>query len=301
MTSSFPHYFSGSNPYLKNTLPEFWPILLGMIVLYAPTFYELLNGIWATEAQMHGPIIFVLSIWIISRQWQTMLNKRKPTPSFAFIAWIFFAIALLFYIVGNSQQIMLLELGSLILMLVAIILIKFGSRSLLVMWFPLFFMLFMIPLPGTLMTMLTMPLKILVSSITETILFWADYPVARNGVILQIGQYQLLVADACAGLQTLFTLEALGLFYLNIMQHTSMFRNVMLATLIVPISLAANVIRVLSLTLITYYFGEAAGQGFLHEFAGMVLFLSALILILSIDNLLQFIITLRNPNKARPV
>jgi exosortase B len=301
MTSSFPHYFSGSPPSLKNIQPEFWPILLGMIVLYVPTFSELLNGIWATEAQMHGPIIFVLSIWIISRQWQTMLNKRKSTPSFSFIAWIFFAIALLFYIVGNSQQIMLLELGSLILMLVAIILIKFGTRSLMVMWFPLFFMLFMIPLPGTLMTMLTMPLKILVSSITETILFWADYPVARNGVILQIGQYQLLVADACAGLQTLFTLEALGLFYLNIMQHTSMFRNVMLAILIVPISLAANVIRVLSLTLITYYFGEAAGQGFLHEFAGMVLFLSALILILSIDNVLQFIIKIRNSNKVRPV
>jgi exosortase/archaeosortase family protein len=61
----------------------------------------------------------------------------------------------------------------------------------------------------------------------------------------------------------------------------------------VPISFAANVIRVITLTLITYYFGDEAGQGFLHGFAGMVLFLSALIIILGADTLLQFIVKLR--------
>jgi exosortase/archaeosortase family protein len=48
------------------------------------------------------------------------------------------------------------------------------------------------------------------------------------------------------------------------------------------------VIRVITLTLITYYFGDAAGQGFLHGFAGMVLFLTALVLILSVDSSLQW-------------
>ena len=94
------------------------------------------------------------------------------------------------------------------------------------------------------------------------------------------GQYKLLVADACAGLHTLFTLEALGLLYLNIVRHDSLFRNVTLAILIVPISFTANVFRVIVLTLITYHFGDEAGQGFLHGFAGMVLFLSALLLIM---------------------
>jgi exosortase B len=155
----------------------------------------------------------------------------------------------------------------------------------------------MIPLPGTVVTVLTMPMKMAVSYVTENILYWADYPIARNGVILQIGQYQLLVADACAGLQTLLTLEALGLFYLNIFQHTSAFRNVILAVLIIPISFSANVIRVMTLTLITYYFGDEAGQGFLHGFAGIVLFLSALVLIMGTDKLLQFIINTRAKSK----
>lgn len=73
----------------------------------------------------------------------------------------------------------------------------------------------------------------------------------------------------------------------------------MLAVLIVPISLIANVLRVLSLTLITYYFGEAAGQGYLHVFAGLVLFLSALILIISIDRLLLFIVKTRSVTNVR--
>jgi exosortase B len=169
------------------------------------------------------------------------------------------------------------------------------------MWFPLFFMLFMIPLPGTVVTIFTMPMKMAVSYVTANILFWADYPIARNGVMLQIGQYQLMVADACAGLQTLLTLESLGLFYLNVVRHTSVFRNVALAILIIPISFTANVIRVITLTLITYYYGDEAGQGFLHGFAGMVLFVSALILILGIDSMLQLFVKVRGDKSPQPV
>jgi exosortase/archaeosortase family protein len=106
-------------------------------------------------------------------------------------------------------------------------------------------------------------------------------------VILTVGPYQLLVADACAGLNSLFTLEALGLLYLNLMNYTSALRNLMLAVLIVPISFAANVTRVVILVLVTYHFGDEAGQGFVHGFAGMVLFMVALVLILFTDSLLS--------------
>lgn len=215
-----------------------------------------------------------------------MMEKSAAQPSSA-IGWVVFAIALFFYMIGRSLQVHIFEVGSFICMLAAILLVKRGSVALRVMWFPLFFMLFMIPLPGTLVVMLTMPMKMAVSSVSEQLLYWAGYPIARDGVVLQIGQYQLLVADACAGLQTLLALEALGFFYLNIVQHSSVFRNVMLGIFIIPISFAANAIRVITLVLITYYFGDAAGQGFLHEFSGIVLFLSALLLIIGMDSLLR--------------
>lgn len=265
---------------------------MGLLAMYVPTYYGLFNGLWGTEEQAQGPIVFALSLWLLYRVWPRVM-EQSPSKSSATIGGVVFFIALILYVVGHALEIYIFEVGSFIWMIAAILLIKRGSRALATAWFPLFFMLFMIPLPGTFVILVTMPMKIAVSYVTEQILYWAGYPIARNGVILQIGQYQLLVATACAGLQTLLTLESLGLFYLNVVQHTSVFRNVILGILIIPISFISNVIRVMSLTLITYYYGDVAGQGFLHEFAGMALFLSGLILIVSIDALLRYIVKLR--------
>ncbi len=278
---------------LKAELPEWWPVALGLLALYVPTFYRLFTGIWTTEEQGHGPIILALSLWLLYRQWPAMLARSAGAPSAGAVGWPLLLLALLLYILGHSQMILAAEISSFILLLAAVLLIKRGKGALALQWFPFFFMLFMVPLPGQIVSMLTMPMKMAVSYVTEHLLYGAGYPIARNGVILQIGQYQLLVADACAGLQTLLTLEALGLFYLNVVRHTSVFRNVALALLIVPISFSANVIRVMVLSLITYYFGDAAGQGFLHGFAGMVLFITALTLILSVDTLLQWYVRRR--------
>ncbi|MBL8496344.1 exosortase B [Nitrosomonas sp. JL21] len=281
--------------YSKSNLSDWWPVLLGLLVLYIPTFYHLATGLWTAQEQAHGPIILLLSCWLIYRRWPEMIGGNEKIIIINW-GWLVFFVGLIFYVIGYSQQILILEISSFVLILASILLIKRGMNALKVMWFPLFFLLFMIPLPGSIVSFFTMPMKMAVSYAAENILFWADYPISRNGVILQIGQYQLLVADACAGLQTLLTLEALGLFYLNLVHHTSLFRNVSLAILIVPISFTANVIRVMTLTLITYHFGDAAGQGFLHDFAGMVLFISALILIIGVDGFLQYIAKLRSIN-----
>ena len=272
---------------LRRALPEWWPILAGLAILFGPTFHDLFTGAWIGEEQGHGPIIFFLALWLIWRKWPEMLAAARPALD-TWTGWPVLAAGLMAHLLGRSQKILMFEVSSILLVLGAIVLLKFGKRALRVLWFPFFFMLFMVPLPSELVAAVTMPMKMAVSWMTEHILFAAGYPISRAGVVLQMGQYQLLVADACAGLQTLLTLEALGLFYLNLMRHPSAFRNVTLAILIVPISFTANVIRVIALTLITYHFGDAAGQGFLHGFAGMVLFVTALLLILAVDNGLQW-------------
>lgn len=268
-----------------------WPTVLGMLVLYLPTLYTLFTGIWTTEAYAHGPIILVLSLWLLHRQWPAMQAAATGVRHAA--GWPLFGFALLMYVIGRSQDILMFEMVSFVLVTVSLVLIWFGGGALRVQWFPFFFMLFMVPLPGVIVDTVTMPMKMAVSYATEHLLYLVGYPIARTGVILQIGQYQLMVADACAGLQTLLTLESLGLFYLNVVRHTSPVRNVLLALLIIPISFTANVIRVIALTLITYYFGDAAGQGFLHGFAGMVLFVSALMLIIGVDSILQYLVKQR--------
>ena len=279
-------------------LVNWLPIILGLAVLYLPSLYDLFTGIWSQDEQMHGPIVLGISVWLLYRNWAVMelAAHNKPISNWG---WPIFIFGLLLYAIGRSQDILLFEIGSVIWLVTALILLQRGTAALKTQWFALFFMLFMVPLPVTVVDMITMPMKMAVSYVAEQVLFFVGYPIGRNGVVLQIGQYMLLVADACAGLHTLLTLEALGLLYLNIVRRDSVFRNVGLATLIVPISFTANVIRVMALSLITYHFGDAAGQGFLHGFAGMVLFLSALLLIIGFDTTLQTFETYRQRRNAR--
>ncbi|GAB3471073.1 exosortase [Massilia terrae] len=279
---------------VRAVLPEWWPVIAGLAVLLLPTFYDLFTGAWISEEQGHGPIIYGLALWLIWRKWPEVL--AVPARQ-SWSGWPVLALGLALHLLGRSQHILMLEVGAIIVVMAAVLLVKRGARALAILWFPFFFMLFMVPLPSEFVAAVTLPMKMAVSWATEHLLFALGYPISRTGVILQIGQYQLLVADACAGLQTLLTLEALGLFYLNFMRHPSAFRNIGLALFIIPISFSANVIRVIALTLITYYFGDAAGQGFLHGFAGMVLFVTALLLILSVDSALQWYLRRR---AARP-
>ena len=281
----------------RAVLPEWWPVLAGMALLFGPTFYDLFTGAWIGEEQGHGPIIFALALWLIARKWPATLAPQHPhlqsQPAGSWTGWPLLAVGLGFHLLGRSQHILMFQISAIICVMAAVLLVKRGAAVVRMLWFPFFFMLFMVPLPSELVATLTLPMKMAVSYATEQLLFLAGYPISRSGVVLQIGQYQLLVADACAGLQTLLTLEALGLFYLNVVQHTSAVRNVALALLIIPISFFANIIRVITLTLITYHYGDAAGQGFLHGFAGMVLFLTALSLIVFVDSALQWGVRLK--------
>ena len=265
---------------------EWWPIVIGLIALYVPTYYRMSTSVWGNDDQAHGPIVLIVALFLIWKNREHLVSSRVSTI-WSVLGVMIFSFGLLCYVVGRSQGIIILEIGSQIPVLAGVILLTRGLPAFQAMLFPLFFMIFMIPLPGFFLDAVTMPMKMAVSYVAENVLFWFGYPIARTGVILQIGQYQLLVADACAGMHTLVSLEALGLLYLNLVKHNSIFRNITLAALIVPISFTANVIRVIVLTLITYYLGDAVGQGFVHGFAGMVLFIIALTLIIGFDSVLQ--------------
>ena len=271
-------------------------LLLGLVAMYVLSYIMLAERVWSTDEQGHGPIILAVSIYLIYAK-RHELAALEPAPDY----WLgapLLAVALLMYVLGRSQFIMFLEIFSQIVMLVALALLFMGRRALRIVWFPLFFMLFMVPLPGTLVAAVTAPLKSAVSAVAASLLYHLGYPVGRAGVVLTVGQYELLVADACAGLNSMFTLEALGLLYMNLMRYTNVLRNVVLAVLIIPIAFVANIARVMILVLVTYYFGDEAGQGFIHGFAGMVLFMVGLMLMLAVDRVLSVIFKGRNQRAA---
>lgn len=259
-------------------------LALALAVLYIPSYMELSRTVWNTDEQGHGPIIFAVAVWLFCRHRHAVAAlAAEPQPG---LAWAVLVPSLLMYVLGYSQSFLMLAVLSQIGVLTALILLFRGRAALRLVWFPLFFLVFMTPFPESLVAAVTGPLKSAVSVVAADLLYSVGYPVSRVGVILNVGQYQLLVADACAGLNSMFTLEALGLLYMNLMQYKSATRNVLLAVLVVPIAFGANVVRVMVLVLVTYHFGDAAGQGFVHGFAGMVLFIVGLILVLFTDYVL---------------
>ena len=260
----------------------------GMALLFIPSFWGLLrHGLWSTDEHSHGPVILAIGLWLLwTRAPAELDNAAARQPAYQ-LAWLCLLTGMALYVSGIALQIVYFEVGAFIPILVGCLLMLYGKDMVRRLMFPLFFFLFMIPVPGFVLDPVGGFMKGIVSQAAEFALHGLGYPISRTGVLLQIGQYQLLVAEACAGMRTLFLLEAFGILYLNVVRHTSMLRNVALALLIVPVSFIANVIRVVVLALVTYHWGDAAGQGFLHGFSGIVLFVSAFVLIIFIDTALR--------------
>lgn len=275
-----PSYFASLE--VKNL--ALWPVLAGLAAMYLPVFIDLAGSLWSTEANAHGPIVLAVALFLIWRLRGKLQWSSTATASAAGVAIL--VAGLLLYVVGRSQGFPLFETASLIPVLVGVLLLLGGWRVAFAFWFPVLFLIFLIPLPAFLVELMTGALKAKVSVLVDSLLYAAGYPIARDGVTLSIGPYQLLVADACSGLHSMFSLSAMGLLYLYLMEHKSVSRNALLVAAILPIAFVANIVRVIVLVLITYHLGDAAGQGFMHGFAGISLFVIALLFLFFFDMIL---------------
>lgn len=267
---------------------EWLAVFAGLLALYVPTFYEAGTTFWQSDEHAHAPIILAVVLWLAWKQRAAVLeapDSRRPLAGIVILLS-----GLLLYVAGRSQDIALIEIGSFIPVVAGTLLALRGLQALRAWWFPLLFVAFMLPLPGFFVDALTGPLKQHISVIVEQVLYTAGYPIARTGVMLTIGQYQMLVADACSGLNTMFSLSALGLLFMYLTARTSVLHNAIMLACILPIAFAANIVRVLILMLVTYHFGDEAGQGYLHGGAGVVLLMSALVVLLALDSFLAWVI-----------
>ncbi|HEV8692657.1 MAG TPA: exosortase B [Lysobacter sp.] len=286
MSSMLGPSFAAREQSLSRTLLPVAFVAAGLVVMFAPVFVKLADTVWSTDEQGHGPIVLALVAWLLWQRRDRFAAASAQAEPAGLSGWCCLVFGLCLYALGRLQSIVMFEMGSMIPLITGALAVSFGWRVVRIAAFPIFFLLFAVPLPGPMVDMLTQPLKQGVSYFAEQIAYAAGYPISRSGVILMVGNYQLLVADACAGLNSMFALEALGLLYMNVIGHTSKLRNVLLAILIIPMSFTANVIRVMTLVLVTYHFGDEAGQGIVHGAAGMLLFAVALSLMFLLDSAL---------------
>jgi len=262
-----------------------WIALAGFLVMMGPVYWWAAHVIWQDEDHAHGAIVLAVVAYLFwTLRDRLAAVERRPAPV---LGGVLFAFGLFLYVVGRIFDISILEMACQIPVVAGGLLLLKGPAAIRVAWFPLFYMIFMIPLPGVLVDAITGSLKLWISNIVVALLYRVGYPIAQSGVIISIGQYQLQVADACSGLHSMFSLAALGTLFMYIMGRTSRLHNVIMLASILPIAFVANIVRVIILVLVTYHLGDAAGQGFLHGTAGFVLMGVALVIFFALDAFLH--------------
>jgi exosortase B len=262
-----------------------WPLWLGLALLAIPSLIRLGQEAWTTTIGVHGPIVLATAGWLIYQAWpEVPALKQASNRLVGAVAIIIF---LLLYAFGRAFAFLSIEIVAFIGLMVAIAYLYLGSRVLRRFWFPILYLGFIVPFPGWIVDTITAPLKNYITHSATALLDAAGYPIASQGVTLIVAQYQLLVEDACAGLNSIISLTAISLFYIYILHNASWRYSLLLFLWIIPAALFANLVRVLMLVLITYHFGNAAAQGFLHSTAGMIMFVVALLSIFAIDKLMS--------------
>jgi exosortase len=271
-------------------------LLLGCALLVLPTMFQVARDSWSTEQGGHGPLVLATGIWAV---WRELSGKTVETrPGKLWLGLPLLALNLGLFVVARITGVLEIEAFSMYGALIAGAYLLFGPALLQAIWFPLVYLAFTLPPPDTVVAFVTQPVKIAISSWAVSILHALGYPIASSGVTIQIGQYQLLVAAACAGLNSIVTLTALCLFYVYLRHRSNPVAFLVISLAAIPVAIISNFVRVLVLVLITYHLGDAAAQGFLHDFAGLLMFAIALLTIFGVDKLAEPLF--RERRKADP-
>ena len=159
-------------------------LAVGAIVMYLPMAWDWAQGTWAIETQGHELLVMAISAWLVYRK-RVELGQLASRPA-SLAGGSLFVLALLSYLIGRAQGVFRLELLSVILMSAALLLFFKGFAGLRRTWFALFFLLFAIPLPFSIVLTVTGPMKTAVSAWAAQLLQWTGYPIGRSACSIHV-------------------------------------------------------------------------------------------------------------------
>ena len=256
--------------------------------MYAPLFFSLYSMRWETVDYTHAYFILPISLWLTwrkRREIRKIFQQAVPGKKNLFSFCILF-LGLLMFIFGWRQNYIFIQALSLIPFLFGLTGYLYGINMIKTLSFPILYLLLLIPPPFAILDSITLPMRHGISVATEAILRLLGYPISREGLLLTIGYNDIFMGQPCSGFRSLITMFSLVLVYVYISKGT-MTKKLILTSFIVPMALFGNLVRVITLCLITFYFGEEAGQGFFHNFSGIVIFIITLLGLMGVENILD--------------
>jgi exosortase len=254
-----------------------------LAALYASIVPALAAQWWADANYSHGFLVPLFSGFLVWRQ-RARLRALAPRGSMLGLPVLVGGISLL--VLGDLGAENFLMRSSLIVILAGLVLFHLGPRVFRIVLFPLSFLLFMVPLPGVVFYAVTFPLQRLAAEQAAWVLDLLGVPVLLDGNVIHLSQISLGVTEACSGIRSLISLLAAAVAGAYLLLPSGWAMAVLVASA-VPITILANVGRVVSTGLIGQWFGVEYAAGFFHEFAGLVVYLFAVGCLVGVHSLIR--------------
>jgi exosortase len=251
-------------------------ILLSLLLLlYGPILRLLVSQWWTDPDYGHGFFVPLFSGYILWRERRRWINIERRPSNFGFLVML---VAVGMLLIGSLGAELFISRVSLLVLIAGMVLFLAGWKMLRAVSFPLAFLIFAIPIPVIVYNQITFPLQLTASRFAA---FWLEavrVPVLRDGNILLLSNYSLEVIEACSGIRSLMSLVALAVAY-GYFAEARLWVRCLLVLLMVPSAIISNALRIMGAGVLAHRFGPDAAEGFLHEFSGWVVFLTALGLI----------------------
>jgi len=247
--------------------------VFGLILgaLYSPILRALASQWWDDANYSHGFLVPLFSGVLVWRQ-RARLRALAPRGSVLGLPVLLGGLGLL--VLGDLGSENFLLRSSLIIILAGLVLFHLGPGVFRIVLFPLSFLFFMVPLPGVVFYAVTFPLQRLAAEQAAWVLDLLGVPVLLDGNVIHLSQISLGVTEACSGIRSLISLLAAAVAGAYLLLPSGWAMAVSVASA-VPITILANVGRVVTTGLIGQWVGVEYAAGFFHEFAGLVVYLFA--------------------------
>ncbi len=262
-------------------------LCLGGAALTAPTLIENIQQYWSLEQGAQAPIVLAIGLWLLVRRWPVMQAAGAPPKGAVFRALVvgLWGVNSLVYLAGRVGGLYVLESYALYGFLLIGLYSQVGARGLRAGGFPLAYLVFALPIPFFITHTLTTHLRLWITEAIVQLFQACGLTIVKDGLTLMVDQYQLSVEDACSGLNSLFSLSAIGVVYVYLRRAGQpLYYGLMLAP-IVGFATLGNFVRIAMVVLITHVFGDAVAQSLLHETIGFVTFAVSLGGVIALDAL----------------
>jgi exosortase len=250
-------------------------IAAGFVVLYWEVVSKLVMAWYTDDNYSHGFLIVPVALYLAWERRDRFLAVEARPSAFGLVV---VAASLLLLMAGILGSELFTTRVSIVGTLVGVMLFLFGWGRLRVLAFPIAFLLLMIPIPAIIFNQIAFPLQIFASRVGESALELSNIPVLREGNVLILANTTLEVAEACSGIRSLVSLITLAIVF-GYFSDTRLWVRTVIAVSAVPIAVLTNGARVAGTGIAAYYYGPAAAEGFIHEFAGWLVFVAAFALL----------------------